>query len=125
MLDPTRSTTAEQFTNPLYGELIRLDQGISGFKKKNDETDEAYAQKVQTFGQLFARFGLTLVDSQQYQNADDQTKKELFDLLNHRAKSVVTENQERIAQAFLSPAPLFQSIRERQLRERIKAKQKR
>lgn len=119
--DPTKTTEAQQLTNPLFAELVRLDQGISGFTKQKDESHELHAQKVQAFGQLYTQYAQALINSQPYRNADDATKKELVKLFNSRVKSLIIEGQERYAQASLSPALLLQSIREAQLRKQQKA----
>jgi len=115
-IDPTRAATAEQFTNPLFGELVRLDQGISGFRKKSDETEEIYTRRVQAFGQLFTRFGLALMSSPQYQAATDNTRRAAFDSLNRRIKLLLGEGEEREAPQRLNAATLFESVRRQQSR---------
>lgn len=115
--DPTRSLTAQEANNPLMAELVRLDQGISGFEKKKTESEEEFAEKQRTFGQLYGQYGLTLINSPSYKNQDDVAKQEIFDLFNQRLKTLITENQERFANAKLSPPVLLQAFRESQQRK--------
>jgi hypothetical protein len=87
MVDPTRAT--QERINPLFGELTRLDVGISGFKRKAGEPPVDYRSRVQSFGQLYSRYGLQLISSPQYQGASDDDRREAIKLLNSRSKDLV------------------------------------
>jgi hypothetical protein len=91
--DPTRTSTDVAQQNPLIRELVRLDAGISGFERKEGETEDVYRAKTQAFGQLYTRYGQQLVSSQQYQRATDETKRRAVGFLNSRAKDAATEGQ--------------------------------
>ena len=112
MLDPTRATTARELENPLCAELVRLDAGISGFRKKEDETDAEYRQRVQEFGKLYTTYGLLLIRAQQYRNATDELKRESLATLNHHAKMLLDEGREREAPGMLNAPTLLRSARE-------------
>jgi hypothetical protein len=117
LADPTRATTDIAQTNPLMDELVRLDQGISGFRQKSGETIEGYHKRVRSFGQLYSHYGLMLIDSPQYKGANDDDKREVFKLLNSRSKSLVDEGDQREAPMKLSPQSLFDSLRQRRERK--------
>ena len=122
MLDPTRATTARELENPLCAELMRLDAGFSGFRKKEDETDAEYRQRVQEFGRLYTTYGLPLISARQYRNATDELKRESLATLNHRAKLPLDEGREREAPGMLNAPTLLQSARE-SLRRRQERRQ--
>lgn len=122
-LDPTRATTDVAGQNPVFAELVRLDHGISGFTKKKGETDDAYRARVQIFGNLYTRYGLALVSFPQYQALSDDDKREAFTTLNAGAKRLVTEGKARTAPLALNPGFIIQAVREKNLREQIKARQ--
>jgi hypothetical protein len=110
MVDPTRATSDVTQSNPLLSELVRLDQGISGFHQKRGETIENYHERVREFGRLYGQYGLVLLNSTQYQLASDDDKREAFKLLNRRARSIVDEGDQREAPEKLNPASLFDSL---------------
>ena len=110
MVDSTRATTARELDNPLFRELVRLDAGISGFNQDKEETPDQYRSRVQRFGSLYSKFGLTLINSPEYRGADDDDRRKLFDLLNDRSKRLVKEGREAAAPALLSPRALLDSL---------------
>jgi hypothetical protein len=117
LLDPTRSTSDRTRENPLLGELVRLDLGISGFKQKKDEPSEQYQARVQRFGQLLQQYGLDLLSSRPYQQGSDATKFELLSRLIERAKRLITEGDEEDPSSRLSPQSLLESITRKKLQQ--------
>jgi hypothetical protein len=111
IIDPTASREAQDKTDPLLGELVRLDLGISSLKQRKDETSEAYQERVRTFGQLYSQYGQMLLRSLPYQQGSDATKYELLSRLNQRAKQLVNEGDEEEAESKLSPSALFESLK--------------
>ncbi len=88
-LDPTRATTDVAQQNPLFAELVRLDKGISGFTKKDDETDDDYRARVQEFGGYYTQYGAQLMANRRFQRASDTVKRLALTALNDRAKALV------------------------------------
>jgi hypothetical protein len=111
LLDPTRTTTDVTQSNPLFAELVRLDQGLSGFKQKAGETVETYQSRVREFGRLYSTYGLQLINSPQYRATSDEDRRELFSILNRKAKALVDEGDQREAPARLNPQALFDGLR--------------
>jgi len=113
--DPTRTSTDVAQQNPLIRELVRLDAGISGFERKEGETEDVYRGKVQAFGQIYTRYGQQLVSSQQYQRASEETKRRAVGFLNSRAKDAAMEGQSsgsNLAPAALISAAMAATARE-------------
>jgi hypothetical protein len=110
LIDPTRATTDITQENPLLGELVRLDMGISPLKPRKDESSEAYQQRVRDFGQLFQRYGQMLLASPSYQQGSEGTKHELLSRLIERAKRLISEEDQEEASSRLSPQSLLESI---------------
>lgn len=108
IVDPTRTTTDEAETNPLFRELVRLDAGISGFRKAGDEAD---GLKAQRFGQLYTQYGQRLVSDPQYAKASDEIRLGALKVLNDRSKDLVTKGRERYAPQALSAPFLLDAAR--------------
>jgi hypothetical protein len=115
--DPTRATTDVAQQNPVIAELLRLDYGISGFRKDKGESDDDYRRRVQDFGGLYQSFGAQLVSSPQYRSVTDEDRRFLFKTLNDRGKQLVDEGQLNRAQSLLNPASLFDALRQRRERQ--------
>lgn len=111
IIDPTRSTTDAATSDPLFRELVRLDAGISGFRKAANETDEQSGAKAQRFGQLYSQYGQRLVSSAAYAKASDAQKLRALKVLNDRSKDLVTKGRERIAPNVLSAPFLLDAAR--------------
>jgi hypothetical protein len=120
-IDPTRTSTDQAQQNPLLRELVRLDQGISGFRKQEEESDDAYTAKVQSFGRIYSKFGAQLLDFRPYKAATPDLQKEALKRLNDRAKDTVRDAKERSAPATLNPAVVMAAAR-RALAERANKK---
>ncbi len=120
MLDPFRSQVASQ--DPLMAELIRLDQGLSEFKKKPGESDDDYRGRVKQFGDLIHEYGKQLLNDQRYRNANDEMKRKALESLSTRAKVQVNETMEKgrraaPAQRRLSSFVIMQSLLDQERRK--------
>jgi hypothetical protein len=115
--DPTRATTDVAQQNPVLAELLRLDYGVSGFRKDMGESDDDYRRRVQDFGRLYQSFGAQLVSSPRYRSVTDEDRRFLFKTLNDRSKQLVDEGQLNRAQSLLNPASLFAALLKRRGRQ--------
>ncbi len=95
VIDPTRTTTAREQTEPLIRELIRLDIGLSKMKKKPQEPDDQYRARIRRFGTLYESYGLEMLSSPRYQKLDDKLRRKTLDSLSSRVKVQVQQEDQK------------------------------
>lgn len=103
---------------PLTSEYVRFGRQIPGIDRLKDEGEEQFRQRVQVFGEGLAKFGVDLVNSEQYRQADNATKQKALELLPRRISTALLRQGESWALApRILVADAKESIQSQQQRE--------
>jgi hypothetical protein len=76
---------------PLYSELQRLDKPVSDVQRRTNEPDDIFNRRVQMFARDYPAYGLKLVSSPRFKQANDDIKRRALEQLSSRAKNLTTQ----------------------------------
>lgn len=94
---------------PLFREYTRAGRQLPEIRRLKDEPDDAFNARIRVFGEALQQYGVGLVESQEYRQADTATKDRALLLLPRRISTALLKQGESWA---LAPRVIMSDVKE-------------